>query len=197
MSFTRRYLAWLIGPPAIITGSLSFLFLAQVLQFSMSTAVRLLVVVLALFIVGAFAVSAVLAPRTRAVEAAVAGQGDLAAALTDCLVATKRVTVVVWAIGGLTFAILGTLLILRSALGFSYFLVAALICGFASVTWGYASGKYLLSEAAAGRPNVQYTGREFSLGRKIAIVFIGSFLVSSIVLVQLVSSKVSTALEGL
>ncbi|MGZ7039383.1 MAG: methyl-accepting chemotaxis protein, partial [Thermoanaerobaculia bacterium] len=87
--------------------------------------------------------------------------------------------------------------ILRSALGFSYFLVAALICGFASVTWGYASGKYLLSEAAAGRPNVQYTGREFSLGRKIAIVFIGSFLVSSIVLVQLVSSKVSTALEGL
>ena len=32
----------------------------------------------------------------------------------------------------------------------------------------------------------------FKLGRKIAIVFIGSFIISSVVVVEIVSSKVST-----
>jgi len=197
VSFTRRYLVWLIGPPAIVTGSLAFVFLAQVLQFSTSTTTRLILLVAALFGAGVLALSAGLRPHTRAVEAALEGQGDLSAALSDCLVATRRQTVAMWTIGGLAFAVFGTLLIMRSALGFAYFSVAAVICGFASVTWAYAAGKYLLAQIAAGRPNVRYTGPELSLGRKIAIVFIGSFIVSSVVLVELVSSKVSTALEGL
>src|SRR6266852_3287790 len=184
VSFTRRYLVWLIGPPAIVTGSLAFVFLAQVLQFSTSTTTRLILLVAALFGAGVLALSAGLRPHTRAVEAALEGQGDLSAALSDCLVATRRQTVAMWTIGGLAFAVFGTLLIMRSALGFAYFSVAAVICGFASVTWAYAAGKYLLAQIAAGRPNVRYTGPELSLGRKIAIVFIGSFIVSSVVLVE-------------
>jgi methyl-accepting chemotaxis protein len=197
MSFTRRYLVWLLGPPAIVTGLLAFLFLSQVLQFSAVTMGRLIALVAAFFAGGALILFAGLRPYTRAVEAALAGRGDLSVALTNCLEKTKRIPVMLWTIGSVLFAILGALLIMPSALGFSYFLVAALIGGFASVAWSYAAGKFLLANEAAGRPNVRYVGRELPLGRKIAIVFIGSFVISSAVVVQLVSSKVSTALEEL
>jgi methyl-accepting chemotaxis protein len=197
MSFTRRYLVWLLGPPALVTGPLAFLFLSQVLQFSTTTTVRLILLVAVFLGGGAALLYAGVAPRTRAVEDALAGKGDPSDALTACLEGTKRLSATHWAIGSVLFAILATVLITPSALGFGYFLAAALMCGFASVAWSYAAGKYLLAQEAAGSPNVHYKGREFALGRKIAIVFIGSFVISSVVLVQLVSSKVSTALEGL
>ena len=197
MSFTRRYLVWLLGPPAVVTGPLAFLFLAQVLQFSAQTAGWLVVLVMIFFAGGVLTMFFGLRPSTIAIEGAAAGYGDLSAALTACLVRTKRLSLTLWSIGSILFGIAGTLLIMRSLLGFSYFLTAALIGGFASVAWAYAAGKFLLAEEAEGHPNVRYTASEFPLGRKIAIVFIGSFILSAVVLVQLVSSNVSTALEGL
>ena len=197
MSFTRRYLVWLLGPPAVVTGPLAFLFLAQVLNLTVATAGRLIALVIVFMVVGIAALFFGLRPYTRAVEAAREGQGDLSQALTECLQRTKRLSLTLWSLGSVMFAAVGMLLILPSRLGFSYFLVAALIGGFASVTWAYASGKFLLAEEASGRANVRYEGEPMPLSRKVAIVFIGSFIISSIVVVQLVSSKVSTALEEL
>jgi methyl-accepting chemotaxis protein len=59
-------------------------------------------------------------------------------------------------------------------------------------------GKYRLTEAAAAAGmRVHYTGRELSLGKKIAVVFIGSLTISMAALILLVSSRVSTTLETL
>ena len=197
MSFTRRYLVWLLGPPAVVTGVLSFLFLWQLLPFSAATITRLVAIVALFFVGGSLTMFLGLRPYTAAIEGAIAGYGDLGAALTACLVRTKRLSIALWSVGSILFAAAGTALIMPSLLGLSYFLIAAVIGGFASIVWAYAAGKFLLAEEATGHQNVRYTGAEFPLSRKIAIVFIGSFIISSIVLVQLVSSNVSTALESL
>jgi hypothetical protein len=87
---------------------------------------------------------------------------------------------------------------LPSGIGLAYFVAAALIIGFPSVVWAYAAGKAQLVRlsTAAGKA-AEYTGRELSLSRKIAIVFIGSFIVAMVSLGLLVSSRVSRALETL
>jgi len=197
MTFTRRYLVWLLGPPAVVTGPLSLVFLLQVLPFSATTFTRLAALVAVFFATGSAILFFSLRPYTNAVEGAKAGYGDMAEALTTCLEKTKRVSFGLWFAGSLLFAGLGAFLIMPTALGFSYFLVAALIGAFSSVVWAYAAGKFLLAAEASGHVRARYSGSEFPLGRKIAIVFIGSFVISSLVVVQLVSSKVSTALEEL
>lgn len=197
MSFTRRYLVWLLGPPAVVTGPLAFLFLWQVLPFSATTVGRLIGLVAIFFGVGSLVLFIALRPYTEAVDAAKASKTGLSEALTICLEKTERVTFSLWLLGSILFAAVGSMLMMRSPRGFSYFLVAALIGGFSSVAWAYAAGKFLLTDVAAGQTGARYSGREFPLGRKIAVVFIGSFIISSAVIVQLVSSKVSTTLESL
>src|SRR5207302_7965094 len=61
----------------------------------------------------------------------------------------------------------------------------------------YACGKRLLVEHASHGGALRYTGRQLPLGRKIAIIFIGSFLISFAALVALLSSRVSATLEDL
>jgi methyl-accepting chemotaxis protein len=190
-------MVWLLGPPAVVTGPLALLFLTQVLPFSASIIARVIALVAAFVIAGTLILFIALRPSINAVDAAKGGRGNLAEALTACLDKTKQLSATLWLIGSLLFAAVGSLMIMPTAVGFSYFLVAALIAGFSSVVWAYASGKFLLAEEAAGNAHGRYTGAEFPLGRKIAIVFIGSFIISSAVVVQLVSSKVSTALEAL
>jgi methyl-accepting chemotaxis protein len=135
-------------------------------------------------------------PQAQAVEHALARRGDLSRAMSDCLDRTKWLSVLLWVGGGALFALLAAAVILPSLLGFAYFLVAALIAAFVSVVWGYAMGKHRLMEAAGGQ-RVHYTGRPLSLGRKIALVFIGSLTISSAALILLISSRVSTTLEQL
>jgi methyl-accepting chemotaxis protein len=198
LTFTRRYLLWLLVPPALVTLPLAFLFITQVVQLSLASGGLLLLMLAAVYIVGAIAFSTGMRPYTEAVEEAVErGHGDVSAALSACLERTTRLSVILWSIGGLLLSVAGTLLFMRSALGFSYFVVAALIAAFPSVAWGYGAGKHRLIEYASGVDTLHYVGREFSLAKKIGVVFIGSFLVAAAVLVQLVSSKVSTKLEDL
>src|SRR5207244_8606277 len=74
---------------------------------------------------------------------------------------------------------------------------SALIAAFPSVIWAYAGGKHQLVRHTTGAAALRYTGREFPLGRKIAIIFIGTVLLSFSALVALTASKVGTALEQL
>jgi methyl-accepting chemotaxis protein len=118
--------------------------------------------------------------------------------MSDCLDRTKWLSVVLWAGGGVVFALIAAALLMRSILGVAYFLVAALISAFVSIVWGYAMGKHRLTEAAAQAGlRVHYTGRELSFAKKIALVFIGSLTISMAALILLVSSRVSTTLETL
>jgi methyl-accepting chemotaxis protein len=135
-------------------------------------------------------------PAANAVEGALEGKGDLSRAMSALLERTTNLSILLWGGGGLLFAVIAALLLMRSAVGLAYFVVAALIAAFPAIVWGYVMGKHRLLEAT-GDARVHYVGREISLGKKIAVVFIGAFTIAIAALILLVSSRVSTTLERL
>ncbi len=194
MSFTRKYLLWLLAPPLLISVMPALLFLSQVIQLSAARATGLTALLVVMYALGSVMFSLGVKSHAGAVEEALAGRGDLSDAMSACLDRTKLLSLILWGAGGLVFAVIAALLFMPSFLGLAYFTVAALIAAFVSVVWGYAMGKHRLMEAAEGR-RVHYTGHELSLGKKIAMVFIGSLTISSAALILLISSRVSTTLE--
>jgi methyl-accepting chemotaxis protein len=197
MSFSRRYVTSIVAPPAIVTLPLAFLFITQVVQLALGPAFVVVALLLLLAAGTAAALFASVTPSAQAVEAAVTRKQGVSEAVSACLNRTTTLALVSWLAGGLVFALAATLLLMPTPLGFSYFVVAALIVAFPSIAWSYGAGKHRLVEYATGSEDLRYTGRELSLGRKIAIVFMGSLLVAAAVLIELISSKVSTTLEQL
>ena len=196
MTFTRRYLSWLLLPPLVISLPPALLFLTQVVQLTFTTGLVLLGMLAVTYAVGCAIFTMSVKPYARAVEEAIAGRGDLSKAMSACLDRTKTLSLLLWGGGGILFAVLAALLIMPTGLGLSYFVVASLIAAFPAIVWGYAMGKHRLLEAA-GNARVHYVGRGLSLGTKIAAVFIGSLTVSAAALILLISSRVSTTLERL
>jgi methyl-accepting chemotaxis protein len=196
MSFTKRYLLWLLVPPLFLSIPPALLFLSQVVQLSLAQAGGLAALLAVTYALGWVTFTMSVRPTAQAVENALEGRGDLAQAMSACLDRTKMLSAILWIGGGFVFAAIATALFMPSALGFAYFTVAALISGFVSLVWGYAMGKHRLTEAAEGH-RVHFSGSELSLGKKIAIVFIGSLTISSAALILLVSSRISSALETL
>ncbi len=196
MSFTRRYLAWLLLPPLVISIPPALLFLSQVVQLTWTSGLALAAMLAVTYAIGCVVFAMSIRPYAEAVEKAGAARGDISRPMSACLEKTTNLSLLLWGAGGIVFAIIATLIFMRSALGLAYFLVAALIAAFPSIVWGYAMGKHRLLEAA-GDSRVHYVGRELSLGKKIAVVFIGAFTISAAALILLVSSRVSTTLETL
>jgi methyl-accepting chemotaxis protein len=194
MSFTRRYLQWLLFPPVLISLPPALLFLSQVIQLSISGAIWLALMLIVNYAIGCVLFARAVKPHADAVQAALEGEGDLSTAMSKCLDRTTRVSMLLWLGGGSIFAVVAAAVFLPTPLGFAYFFVASLIAAFASIVWGYSMGKHRLSEAAEQR-RVRYNGAGLTLGRKIAAVFIGSLTVSMAALVLLVSSRVATTLE--
>jgi methyl-accepting chemotaxis protein len=196
MSFTRRYLLWLLLPPLAISLPPSILFLTEVIRFSAGTAGILALLLALTYAGGSVVFTLAVGPAARAVESALEGSGDLSRAMSRCLDRTRVVSLLLWGPGGILFATVASLALMRSWLGFAWFLVAAMISAFVSIVWGYGMGKHRLLAAAGDRP-VRYIGKELPLGTKIAFVFIGSLTISSAALILLISSRVSTTLETL
>ncbi|MEO8035786.1 MAG: methyl-accepting chemotaxis protein [Acidobacteriota bacterium] len=195
MTFTRRYLLSLFVLPALVGLPMALIFLAQVVQFSAWTALSAAGLLIVFYASAAFATSLMISPTTAAVEKALEEGGDVGAAASVCLRRTNLASWIVWPVAGYLFALLGMFLIMRTVLGFSYFAVAAMVAAFPAIAWSYVSAKTRLLEAGSGASSLRYSGPTFPLGRKIAIVFIGFFLIAAAMLVELISSKVSTTLE--
>lgn len=196
MTFSDRYVRRLVIPPALLSVPLGLLFLTQVVRPTPAQFLVLLAVVAGFYLAGGLAFGFAMKAATTRVEQALEKGDAVSEEISRCLELTKSVATLIWLGGGIVFAIAGTLIILPTFLGFSYFLVASLIAAAFGIPWAYVAAKDVLVEAADGRP-ARYTGRRFTLGRKIAIAFIGLFIVSSATLVQLVSSRVATTLERL
>ena len=196
MSFPRRYLTTILAPPAISL-PLAFFFLTQVIQFTRAgwfTTLALLVLTCALGLALFFVM---VAPYVKRVETALVGERGVSEAITACLERTELASAISWHAGAFIFSILATVLVMPTLLGFSYFLVAGLLAAALSMAWIYYAAKSLLTTAALRVEGVRYVGRRYTLGQKIALVFIGFFIISMVALVQLVSSRVSTTLEEL
>jgi len=197
VSFSRKYLVSLLVPPAVVIGPLSYVFLSQVIGMSFRATGLIAGLFAVFFAINAFLMWRGLVPLAEAVDDAVRGGRDASEAASRCLGRTETLTLLLWGAGSVLFAIVAALLVMPTMLGFGYFFVSACIGAFPSVIWAYAAGKRLLAEHARHGGALRYTGRRFPLGRKIAIVFIGSFLISFAALVALISSKVSATLEEL
>lgn len=193
MNFSRRYLLWLTVPPPLITLPISIAFLSQVLHArgprEWAAIVGFLVVIGA---IGELTFAAMIRGALARID-----DGDISSdAVSFALRRTIVASLVAWSAGVLLITLFGALLFHRSSLGFAYFLVAALGAAVPSICWSYAAGKRLLGRVAP-KTDARWIGPRLPIGRKIAVVFIGFFLVSSLALVLLVSSKVSKAIEEL
>ncbi len=199
MSFKRRYFTWLFIPPAVVIVPAALAFLFQVVQTTLGREAVLAVLIVTLYAVGAVVQYRIISPLVDEIESKRdRADVDLSPLLSECLRQTVTASLVGWIAGVILLSVVGTLLIMPTPLGASYFAVGSLIASFFSVAWGYFTAKTQLTRLAEqARGKTRYQGRHLSLARKIAIVFIGSFIVSSAALVQLVSSKVSTTLETL
>jgi len=134
-------------------------------------------------------------PSARMIGMAAPGD-DLSEPMSECLQTTVRSAIVSWSGGAVLFATLGALFVLPTRTGFLFFLVATLIAAAPSIIWSYAAGKaLLLSESYHKARTFHYVGRQFKLATKLAIVFIGLFVLATITVVLLVTARVSTTLE--
>ncbi len=197
MDFSRRYLLGLILPPAILGLLFDFLFITQVVQFSRSSMIALIVITVASYGIGGLAFVRFILPSIHEFQESLRGRADVSGAMSRCFSRTATASITFWFGSGLVAAIAGALVIFPSALGFGYFLSASLLVGGVAIPWDYFYAKRSLLDAAPRDLEISYTGRQLPLGRKIAIVFIGLFIVAAVALVQLVSSRVSTTLEKL
>ena len=139
LSFSRRYLFALLVPPAILTGPLSFVFLSQLVRMTAGTAGTIVGLCALLFLIEGSLYSAGIGPRATALHDAVVRGEDVSDLASQCLRHTVSLSVQLWAGGSILFAILATLLVTRSGLFFSYFLIAALIAAFPSILWPYGA----------------------------------------------------------
>src|ERR1051325_7018785 len=139
MPFTRRYLFWLIVPPAAVTIPIAFLFLSQVVQPTAGTAAIVLLLLVALYAAVGLVYARTLTGPLDELEAP---GGDPSAAMSRALATTKRIAALAWIAGAVLFALIGMLLVMRNPLGLGYFAVAALLVGFPSTAWAYAAGKH-------------------------------------------------------
>ena len=85
MTFSRRYITALVGPPALVTLPLAFLFISQVIQLSLGPALAVIALLLALAGATAAALFAGVTPLAQNVETAVGQRRDVSNAVSECL----------------------------------------------------------------------------------------------------------------
>src|SRR5687768_12658699 len=110
MSFTRRYLAWLLVPPLIISIPPALLFLTQVVQLGAGRSYGLMALLAAMYAIGCAIFTLMVKPYADAVEEAQAGGGDLSRAMSACLDRTRNLSVLLWGGGGILFAVVAAAL---------------------------------------------------------------------------------------
>jgi methyl-accepting chemotaxis protein len=183
MSFSRRYVGLVLLPPIVLLPPLALAFLVHVTHMARWLPVALTAA--AVYVAGAIVFAVAVEPYAR--QAAERRTSD---AVSDCLTRTELAAVALWLGAGLLLAVVGWAALLPTFLGFQYFVEAALIVAAPAMAWAYWTGKRLLIAEAREIRQLAYRGRVYSVGLKIAMVFIGFFVVSVGALVHLVSSRI-------
>jgi methyl-accepting chemotaxis protein len=193
MSLLRLFAAALVVPPLVVLFPAAILFLAHVTRVSASRLIWMAAMCAVAYAVGALLAGIVLRRAAARVAEDVAASRDASASVSSALGTTAFTGAALWGGWGLIINMAACAFIAPTFLGFQYFVVAALIVAAPAMAWDYWVGKSLLARITGARP-VDYTGRVYSIGVKIAIVFIGFYSVSAGVLVLVVSSRVAERL---
>jgi methyl-accepting chemotaxis protein len=183
MRFSRRYFALVLLPPLAILLPLAMAFLVHVTRVTRWWPLALTAALV--YIAGAVVFFLAVEPYARRAEETRSSE-----AISECLSRTIVAAVVLWLGAGAVLALAGWAAILPTFLGFQYFAEAALIVAAPAMAWSYWTGKRLLIGSARDVRQLAYRGRVYSVGFKIAVVFIGFFIVSVGALVHMVSSRI-------
>jgi methyl-accepting chemotaxis protein len=197
MSFPRRYVAVQLAPPLLAAFPAALLFLHHVLSLSDAAWLRVVASASTGYVAGALIFGGVIARAAGDVERALASKRDASESVSRCLDRTELAAGTLWIGLGLLLAATGSAVLLPTFLGIQYFVEAALILATPAMAWSYWTGKRMLVKRAQGAIAAGYTGRAWSVGAKIGMVFIGFYAVSIGAIVLFVSSRIAHTLgEG-
>lgn len=194
MKFPTRLVLVQLATPLVLALPAALVFLHQVLAPSRELWVWLVSVVTIAYALGAVPFVAIVASAARKVEDDVVSRRDPSVSVSACLDRTELAAAALWVLWGLLLGLIGAAAILPTFLGFQYFAEAALIVAAPAMAWSYWTGKRMLVAEAGDLMVIGYTGRLWSVGTKIAMVFTGFFVVSVGAIVLFVSSRVSQTL---
>jgi methyl-accepting chemotaxis protein len=186
VKLSRKYVPLLVIPPLATLLPLAIAFLIaslQVRQWRLLAIVPLLVYALG----GMFAWFA-LQRTVRAVDAAIGARSGVGEAITRCLNRTTAVAFFLWAGTGAVLALTASSIVMPTFKGMQCFGVAAMIVAVPAMAWSYWCGKSMLLGAASDVGALTYHGRTYSIGIKIAMVFLGFFATSAGAIVHLASA---------
>ncbi len=194
MQSPRRFALAIVLPPLAVALPVAIAFLIHVTRVEVGMATRIAVAAGAAYIAGAIVVMLALARAVRRVRIDLDARRDPSESVSRALSQTVLWSAMLWIGWGLILGMAGAAMINRTLLGLQYFAEASLIVAAPAMAWSYWVGKRLLVRAAAGAARLEYRGRMWSIGAKIAIVFIGFSIVSTGALVLVISSRVATRL---
>jgi len=189
MSFARRYVWFLVLPPLVLVVPLALAFVIHVTHLAAWSALAIGAV--ATYLAGALLFALFIRPHARAVEEAVQVKRGVGDAISECLARTVFASAALWLGVGSLLVIAGTVVYAPSFVGFQYFAEAVLIVAAPAMAWSYWTAKRLLLSESRGATDLAYRGNVYSIGLKVAMVFIGFFIISVGALVLLVSSRVA------
>jgi methyl-accepting chemotaxis protein len=194
MSFSRRYGLALVLPPLLVALPLALLFLAQLAGLERGTFWRLVLAAVAAYVAAAMTAGHFIAVAAREVESDLEAGRNPSRSISRTLNSSTYLSAAVWIGWGLLVSFVAWAILSRSFIGFQYFMEAALIVAAPAMAWSYWAGKRMLLNAAASAEELEYTGRVWSIGAKIAIVFIGFFFVSAGAMMLIIKSRVALKL---
>jgi len=183
MSFARRYVLFVVVPPLLLAVPLALWFLVHVTHIASWHVLAAIAV--SAYAAGALGFAAAVTPYAKRQDAD---------GISLCLMRTELAAFALWVGVGVLLALSGTAAYVPSFLGLQYFGEAALIVAAPAMAWSYWTGKRLLLAETPENADVSYRGQVYSVGVKIAMVFIGFFMISVGALVLLVSSRVADLL---
>lgn len=188
-----RYVTLLVVLPPLVLLPLAITFLFAVTHLAHALEIGGLAILG--YGAGAAVLGRLLLRRARRVEEATSAQAA-SSAISECLDGTVIGASALWLGWGALLAFIGAAFVAPSLSGFENFGEAALLIAAPAMAWSYWGGKAMLLSSSPYRGELEYSGRVYSVGVKIALVFIGFFVVSMGALIQLISAKIVERLHG-
>jgi methyl-accepting chemotaxis protein len=194
MRLSRTFPAAMLIPPLFVLLPVALAFLFRVLRLGGAVALRTALIAFAAYGLGAVVSAIVIARAARRVDADLAARRDPSDSVSSALSRTTFAGLIVWVGWGLIVAMAGCTILHRTLLGIQYFAEAAAILAAPAMAWTYWAGKGMLLRATRSAPHIAWSGRTWSVGMKIGMVFVGFFIVSAGALVLLTASYVASQL---
>lgn len=194
MSFTRRFIFWCTVVPFLLSVAITVILASQALQLDSAQWTRLWIDAVLCYGLTSAAFAVALLRESGRVSSASNAQA-LSAALSSALRVASNGSNISATTGSVLFAVFAWATILRDSGSTVVFSAIAVVSAVLSITICYAAAKPVIVAESRRFPEVHYTGDGITLGRKLAVIFIGTFIASTTASMLLMTVRVSRQLK--